>query len=255
MKISLRHTMRFGLGSPAHAAEHLLLTPLSTPQQKVERWSIEMPGITEAAAFRDAFGNRAHLVTQTKPEGELVVTISGVVETFDKAGVIGRLEYDPMPALFRRPTAEAKTDPALIEGLSQDSGRIALLHELMERVHQAIGTPAQMQVQGAQGQAQGGEPKPQDFAHAFIGAARALGISARYVTGYVIDEETASFHAWAEAWDDGLGWIGFDAALNLCPAETHVRLASGLDAISTMPIRCVPVWSEMPAETVELVAE
>lgn len=252
MKVSLRHTLSFSLGSPAHAAQHLLLTAISTPQQKVERWSVEMPGIAEAAMFRDAFGNRAHLVTQTKPEGELVVTVNGVVETFDKAGVLGRLEGDPMPALFRRSTAETKADPLLIEGLSPDKGRIGLLHELMERVHQAIGTPAQMQVQGAQGQSQRGEPEPRNFAHAFIGAARALEISARYVTGYFVDEETASFHAWAEAWDDRLGWIGFDAALNLCPAETHVRLASGLDAISTMPIRSVPVWGEMPAETVEL---
>ena len=54
--------------------------------------------------FRDGFGNRAHLVSQVKPEAEMVVTVTGAVETIDKAGVLGRLEYDPMPALFRRPT-------------------------------------------------------------------------------------------------------------------------------------------------------
>ncbi len=96
MKLSVRHTLTFSLGTPSRAVEHVLLTALATPQQKVERWSIEMPGMAEAAVLRDGYGNRAHLVSQVKPEPEMVVTVSGAVETIDKAGVLGRLEYDPM---------------------------------------------------------------------------------------------------------------------------------------------------------------
>ncbi len=36
-------------------------------------------------------------------------------------------------------------------------------------------------------------------------------------------------HAWAEAHVDGYGWIGFDCANGLCPIDTHVRIAVGLD--------------------------
>ena len=270
MKLTLRHTLTFSLGAPAHAAQHVLLTALSTPQQKVERWSIEMPGFAEAVTFRDAFGNRAHLVTQTRDDADVVVVVTGTVETFDRAGVLGRLEFDPMPALFRRQMADAPADPVLTEGLSLDGGRIALLHELMDRVHGTTGAPEQMEAQGSQSQSQGGQSQSQsqsqgaspavakpatDLARAFIGAARSLEIPARYVTGYLFDEGTGSFHAWAEAWDEGLGWIGFDPALNVCPADAHIRLASGLDLMSTMPIRSVPVWSEMPVETIELVAD
>ncbi len=85
-------------------------------------------------------------------------------------------------------------------------------------------------------------PPATDYAHLFVGAARALGIPARYVTGYLVGdgEEAAAFHAWAEAFDEKLGWIGFDAMLELCPTDRHVRMAVGLDALSAAPLRCVP---------------
>jgi transglutaminase-like putative cysteine protease len=255
MQLSLTHQLTFTLGAPGRAVQHLLLTPLSTPQQKVERWSIEMPGFADAATFRDAFGNKAHLVSLVKPDPEIIVTVTGAVETIDRAGVIGRLEFDPMPAIFRRQTELTRPDETLLEALSGEGGRIALLHELMDRVHERLSASAQMQAAGVQSQSQGDIAAPRDFAHAFIGAARALDIPARYVTGYLVDEGTASFHAWTEAWDDGLGWIGFDPMFNVCPSDQYIRLASGLDATGTMPIRTVPVWSEMPVEAIEITAQ
>jgi transglutaminase-like putative cysteine protease len=94
-------------------------------------------------------------------------------------------------------------------------------------------------------------PPATDYAHMFVGAARALNIPARYVTGYLVGEtdEPAAFHAWAEAFDDRLGWIGFDPMLELCPTDRHVRLAMGLDAISAAPLRCVPAGESRPEES------
>ena len=66
---------------------------------------------------------------------------------------------------------------------------------------------------------------------------------ARYVCGYVAagDGHEGGLHAWAEAFDDGLGWIGFDAVHQICPTARYVRLAVGLDADCTLPVRTVPV--------------
>jgi hypothetical protein len=251
MKLTVTHTLVCSLASPTRAVEHVLLTALSTPQQRVERWIIEMTGFGEAATFRDGYGNKAHLVSQTKPGETLVVKVTGTVETIDRSGVLGRLEYDPPAAVFRRPTTLTKADPGLIEGIDRSGGRIAVLHEIMGRVH---GDERQSQWGEEQKQSQGASD-PAARAHAFIAAARTLDISARYVTGYLLDDAgRASFHAWAEACDDRLGWIGFDPTLNVCPAEQHVRLASGLDAVGTMPVRMVPAWNGMPEETVEIVA-
>lgn len=258
MKLTVRHTLRYSLGTPARAVQHVLLTALGTPQQRVERWSIEMAGFAEAATFRDGFGNRAQLVSQVKPEGELDVTVTGTVETIDKAGVLGRLEYDPMPAMFRRSTELTKPDEGLLAGLRDGPDRIALFHEVMGRVFDASTTQSQSQSteEQSQSQASASSRTPQVKAHAFIGALRAIDIPARYVTGYFLaDDSGSSFHAWAEAWDENLGWIGFDPSLNLCPTENHIRVASSLDALSCPPLRTVPIWTEMPDESVEITPE
>jgi transglutaminase-like putative cysteine protease len=80
-----------------------------------------------------------------------------------------------------------------------------------------------------------------------IAAARCLGIPSRYLTGYLLlddgdspaGEAAASVaqHAWMEGWITELGWVGFDAANNLCPTDRYVRLTVGLDAASAAPIR------------------
>ncbi|HZY68832.1 MAG TPA: transglutaminase N-terminal domain-containing protein, partial [Devosia sp.] len=117
MKLAVTHTLTCHIPAPPRAVQHLLLTAVSTPQQRVERWSVEMPGFADAATFRDAYGNRAHLVSQAKPGERLVIKVSGLVETTDKAGVLGRLDYDPPPAIFRRTTSSTAADEDLLEGL------------------------------------------------------------------------------------------------------------------------------------------
>lgn len=252
MKIAIRHSMSLVLGPGINrSVQHLLLTPVSGPTQTVREWSIEMAGIDKAASFVDAFGNRAQLVSQVKPEPELVITVAGIVETIDRNGVIGRVQGDIPPALYRRPTPATKAAGAItskfrtVPRSGQD--RIALLHGLMARVAEVIGGSEQTQAQDGQSQSQTQASAPaSDYAHAFIGAARALEIPARYVTGYLHgdDSEPPALHAWAEAWDDGLGWIGFDAMLQLCPTDKHVRVAVGLDATSTLPVRAHPAIGE-----------
>ena len=292
MKIVIRHQLSFPAGSgTAHAVQHLLLTPLSGPTQTVKDWTIEMPGFDTAARMTDAFGNRAHLVSQTRPDSDLVVTVTGTVETVDRNGVLGRPGGEPVVALYKRVTELTPGDPSIVAplkaGWTASDGRIALLHSLMARLGElysfgdddqnaaeepmdASGAPSQSQSQGEGGEDEKptqstdetAERTPADamtFAHAFVGAARALDIPARYVTGYLAadDDYPAAFHAWAEAYDDGLGWIGFDAALGICPTDRHVRLAVGLDARSTMPVRVAPEL-EAPKELevrVELLAE
>jgi transglutaminase-like putative cysteine protease len=251
MLITVNHTLSLTLGPGIlRSVQHVLLTPQTGPTQVVREWRIDMPGIGEAASFIDGFGNRAHLVTQNRPEAEFAVVVSGLVETIDRNGVIGRVPGEPPAALYRRPSPLAKAAGAITSkfrsGPKGGQGRIALLHELMTRVGEVVG--------GAQGQSQSQDGQSQsqsqgvsakvpaaDYAHAFIGAARGLEIPARYVTGYVAEHgEDAYWHAWTEAWDEGLGWIAFDPALGYCPTDKHIRVATGLDAGSVPPVRSVP---------------
>jgi hypothetical protein len=236
----------------------LLLTPQSGPTQKVESWSVEMAGIGNAGRFTDAFGNAAHLVNQSRPEGALEVTARGVVRTTDRHGVLGRIAGEPVPALYKRMTPLTKASASLYGKFrGSKESRLDVLHGLMARVGELLETDepsgqtqSQMAASGSQSQSQSqgrsSESKPHagasGYAHAFIGACRALDIPARYVTGYLAQTEDGqpAFHAWAEAHDERLGWIGFDPRLQLCPTDRHVRLAVGLDALGARPIRMVP---------------
>lgn len=262
MKIAVRHHLSLGLGpGVARGIQHLLLTPQSGPTQTVLDWSIDMPGIAGAARFADGFANRALLVTQLKPEPELIIRVSGLVETIDRNGVIGRPAGDIPPAVYRRQTAATKPIGAITARFRAaprtGADRIPLLHTLMARVSEVISgadkaqSQSQSQDESTQSQVQGTEaeaatPPAADYAHAFVGAARALDIPTRYVSGYLYGAEdgATALHAWAEAWDDGLGWIAFDPMLGYCPTERHIKVAVGLDAATTVPVRSVPILGQ-----------
>jgi transglutaminase-like putative cysteine protease len=245
MRIAIRHSIGIGLGSgAAHGVQHLLLTAQTGPTQTVLDWRIEMPGFATAQSFIDAYGNRAQLVSQSRPEGDLTITVAGLVETVDRNGVVGRPPGEPVPALFRRITPGTKAIGAIagkFRTAQRDGGeRIALYHQVMARVGEVMSS-AQGQSQNGQSQTQGVAAPASAQAEAFIGAVRSLGLPARYVRGYLAGAGgEAANHAWAEAWDEGLGWIGFDPTLQLCPTDRHVRVAIGLDAASAAPVRSIP---------------
>jgi transglutaminase-like putative cysteine protease len=67
-----------------------------------------------------------------------------------------------------------------------------------------------------------------DFAHVGIAVCRALGIPARYVSGYGPGIDPPDFHGFFEAFL-GDRWYRFDASA-MAPVEGFIRIASGLDA-------------------------
>lgn len=90
----------------------------------------------------------------------------------------------------------------------------------------------------------------QDFAHFQIGCLRALGLPARYVSGYL---ETLpppgkpklvgadASHAWVQVFIPGFGWADVDPTNNLMPSERHITLAVGRDFDDVSPLRGVIV--------------
>lgn len=287
MRIAIRHELALPVPQGAVRTQmHLLAHPRSFRGQRIERWSVDCADSATAASFADAYGNIARLVTLRRPESPVRIVLEGMVETTDTHGVVGRIAEEPVPALFRRITPLTRS-PVTVYGKFRTAprdgrNRIGLLHQLMERIGEfhifapdgtlpaapdeagATETPrpmAQTQTLGTMTQSQSlAEPADRrtlatarDFAHAFIGAARALDIPARYVSGYLLEGDMP-VHAWAEAHVDGLGWIGFDAAQMLCPTERHVRLAVGLDAISAALVRASPVEGEPETLSVSVTA-
>ncbi len=67
-----------------------------------------------------------------------------------------------------------------------------------------------------------------DFAHLGIAFCRAMGIPARYVSGYCLDLSPPDFHAFFQAWLDGR-WVSFDAT-EMQPRPALITVATGRDA-------------------------
>ena len=185
---------------------------------------------------------RASVTLNVRHE-ELEIEAAGTVETQDSNGVVAGLANGAPPRVFLRETVQTRPDGAIHALAKSVHGKdtLATLHELLgavrDRVEYVAG--ATDTHTGAAEALADGKGVCQDHAHIFIAAARTLAIPARYVTGYLMldGQSTASaHHAWAEAWVEGLGWVGFDVANRVCPTHNYVRLAAGLDASYAAPI-------------------
>lgn len=244
MQISVRHTTRYRYAEPvSYAIQSLRLTPASFEAQRVLAWHVRVPGAGPPLQFKDGCGNLVSLVTVDARHQELVIEAAGTVETEDCNGVVAGLPEVAPPRVFLRETAQTKCDGRIRALAAAADGRDTLdrLHALLgfvrDRVQYVAGV-TDAHTSAAEALADG-KGVCQDHAHIFIAAARALAIPARYVTGYLAldGQKTAgAHHAWAEAWVEALGWVGFDVANRLCPTDRYVRLACGLDAGYAAPI-------------------
>jgi len=85
-----------------------------------------------------------------------------------------------------------------------------------------------------------GEGVCQDHAHVFIASARAIGMPARYVSGYLYtgDADDAASHAWVDAWlGPEFGWQSMDVTHTRPAVRTYCRLAVGRDYLDAAPVR------------------
>ena len=76
-----------------------------------------------------------------------------------------------------------------------------------------------------------------------IGALRSLGLSARYVSGYLrsrADYQGAeASHAWVSVFMPGTGWIDIDPTNDVRPGTEHVTVAWGRDYGDVAPVKGV----------------
>ncbi|WP_269502467.1 transglutaminase-like domain-containing protein [Burkholderia sp. IMCC1007] len=316
MRLAIRHISRYQFDDQAtHALQRLRLRPQSGPGQTVRAWQVTIDGVEPTLSYADGLGNRIDLVRHERgAKNEVVVVAAGVVETQDRAGILGNPEGYAPPWIFERETA-LTTAGELVRELTQAlpiaPHSLDALHWLMTEVHDRIAYAPNLAADApvdAETALQNGEGTSRDHAHAFIAAARALKVPARYISGYVladsamqriadakqnagdVEEEEAlalqsgdgmqqvlgashaaqsqsqsqgqsqsqsqgqphaalgaqpqattltqqpAGHAWAEAYVEGLGWVGFDPFMNRCPDERYVRIAVGLDHRDAQPV-------------------
>ncbi len=247
MKLSIRHTSHYAFAEPVvHALQRLRLTPKETQGQHIIDWTMDFDNAHAELQYDDQHFNHVTLIGLAPGAREVTVTCQGMVETDDNAGVIGRHSgHLPLWSFLRqtpltRPGAKLRGLLREVQGPG-DAAPLDFLHALSglirERILYETGrTHSATTAEEAVGHGAG---VCQDHAHIFIGAARAAGIPARYVSGYLMMDdriEQEATHAWAEAHVEGLGWVGFDVSNGISPDPRYVRVATGSDYRDAAPI-------------------
>lgn len=246
MRIRVAFASTYVYDRPARMVQLLKLTPRSHDGQHVAYWHVDVQPDGKLWQREDPLGNIAHALYLSQPTPRVTITVAGEVETFDTAGVVrGSVERFP-DIVYLRSTHLTEPDRAVVE-FARDSvagtdDPIARLHALMGAVHRRMtfDTKATDVSVTATQAFMLGRGVCQDLSHVFIAAARLLGFPARYVSGHLAHADGAELeasHAWAEVKVEGLGWVGFDPTNNICPAESHLRVAVGLDYLGAAPIR------------------
>lgn len=244
MRLKISHTTSYAFAEPVrYGLQQLRKTPKSSHQQKVISWSTNVSYGRKELAFEDHHNNVVELISFERDATELVVQCQGEVEISDYLGVLGA-HIGPAPLwLYRHATDRTKVGTgcrALIRYVGGD-GDLDRLHALSNVIHDTVAYKVGSSEPDwtAEDALTEGRGVCQDHAHIFLACAREMGFPARYVSGYLmlndrVDQDAA--HAWAEAFVDGLGWVGFDVSNQISPDMRYVRVATGLDYSEAAPV-------------------
>ncbi|MBM4199356.1 MAG: transglutaminase family protein [Gammaproteobacteria bacterium] len=246
MLLHIRHETLYRYDRPAkHSVQSLRLTPRTETGQRVLAWSLTAPG--RQSQQIDAHGNLMHLLTLDVLHEEIYITVAGTVETEEVPDSApadrGRLS----PLVYVLDTALTHADEALLEFAashgSQKPGRddvMRLAQAVRDRMDYVSGAT---EVSDTAARAFSlGRGVCQDYAHVMIACCRALGVPARYVSGYLLtgrDDHIAS-HAWVDVWLAQFErWFAIDVTNGVPGGLQHCRLAVGSDYLDACPVRGV----------------
>lgn len=244
MKYSIQRAATYGFPAEVRASVHYLrLIPQSSARQQVLEWKLTLPNATHEMV--DPHGNLMQVLTVEGLHSTIELGISGVVEIDENCECEPGSETSPLPYLRQTELTSCSDEREAFarEVCGEVCDRAALV-KLMQALHEELvvkAPAAEEDAEGAQLQIQApcqSRSVANQHSHAFIACARALGVPARYVAGYLFDPEGGDLtvHGWAEAWFEG-AWYSFDVTNNLSRASRHLKLAVGLDAMDACPVR------------------
>lgn len=261
-RLRIKHMTGFHYGGDVTASyNEARMLPVSSDGQLVLFSNLEILPISSHHSYVDYWGSRVSSFEILTPHKELALTATSLVEVRPRPHGETSIGWDELARAAERLTATveqlkqtARTSPPdevvelarTIAGKHTDAGTAALA------IAGAVGDAVEyMQgVTGVHSTAQEAwvhrKGVCQDIAHLALGALRAVGIPARYVSGYlhpkpdaVIGETVAGeSHAWVE-WFCGDEWRGFDPTNQIEIGDRHVLVGRGRDYNDVPPLRGV----------------
>ncbi|SOE00544.1 transglutaminase family protein [Blastococcus haudaquaticus] len=256
-RLQVVHRTRFHYtGQVRSSYNEARLTPESSNRQTTLRSKVEIEPAATAYAYRDYWGSTVTAFDLHSPHSELVVTGTSIVEAGPDLGGHDRVGWSslaagevraqfgellsptPLTAMDDEVVAEARA--AVGDARPQQAGRV-ICEFVRDRIGYLSGSTNvktnAMQAWSA------GQGVCQDISHVTVGLLRALGLPARYVSGYLHPRPgaeigvpvTGESHAWVEWWDGG--WNAYDPTNAVEIGTRHVTLGRGRDYGDVPPFK------------------
>ena len=269
MIFNISHRSSYRYGAPVAQSQHIVhLVPRQFDRQGVIRHSLLIdPAPATRTDLQDYFGNQTSILVIEDEHREFVVHARSTVDVRAPApvdlaasvaweqvvagAVLGDGTRDLDVLQYTCASRHTRILPDILDYArpSFPAGRPVLesAWDLTQRVHADftfdptatdISTPVSEVLKARRGVCQ-------DFAHLSLSCLRALGLPARYVSGYMLTRPPPgkvklvgadASHAWLSVWAPGCGWLDFDPTNGLIPRGEHIVVAYGRDYDDVSPI-------------------
>ncbi|GIG39897.1 transglutaminase family protein [Cellulomonas phragmiteti] len=256
-RLRIVHTSTFRYTDPVVASyNEARMTPLSQPGQAVLESRLDVHPQTWMHDYRDYWGTQVTVFEVLAPHQSLLLTAEHLVEVVERPAASSSVDWEVLHgAEVRDRLSEQLADTAATEvpdevvqiarrvadGLDPAAAAEAVCRALRDEMEYIPGvttvhTPATEAWAKRTGVCQ-------DMAHLALGALRAIGIPARYVSGYLHPDSsgeigatvTGESHAWVEWWTGE--WTGYDPTNRVRAGEHHVVLGRGRCYDDVPPLR------------------
>lgn len=260
-RLRIRHQTGFHYDGEVTASyNEARMLPASADGQLVLYSNLEILPISSQHSYIDYWGTRVSSFDILTPHSELSLTATSLVEVRDRPHPEHRLEWTALADEIEtrteyveqlgqtsrtRPPAEVVelARGIVAEAESTCEAALAICRAIGERIEYVFGV-----TQVSTTAAEAWEHKKgvcQDITHLTLGALRAVGIPARYVSGYlhpVPDAEigvtvAGESHAWVEYFCGS--WQGYDPTNLIDIGDRHVTVGRGRDYLDVAPLRGV----------------
>jgi len=274
IRVALHHRTVYRFDRPVNLAPHVVrLRPAPHCRTKVLSYSLAVDPPDHFLNWQqDPQGNHLARIVTPKRTDHFAITVDLVAELvainafdffLDREAETFPFPYDPGQAAELGPYLAGVGGGAAFATLVGEARKanvatpprrtidvlVALNRMVFERIAYRIRMEAG--VQSPEETLATGTGSCRDSAWLLVALLRAMGIAARFCSGYLVQlapdhppldgpaGPTADFtdlHAWAEAYLPGAGWIGLDPTSGLLAAEGHLPLAATPDPMSAAPV-------------------
>ena len=261
MRYQIFHTTTYTYDQPVSLQPHVLrLRPRCDSCQELHSFSLEVvPEPGRIYQTTELEGNSVIRLWFKEPTAQLSFKVTSIVEThrtnpfdflLEPWATTLPIDYPASLLSDLQPYFERYgpvTIDAVVAQLAQEihqtvgGGTVSFLSELNQRIHQSCDYTVRVT----------GAPLPaaltwnqklgscRDLSVLFMEACRAVGLAARFVSGYQEgdpNQEQRELHAWAEVYLPGAGWRGYDPTNGIAVADRHVTLVA-----SAVPSHAAPI--------------